>query len=45
METVKVDSEELENYPIENFIGKFVYNHWFTFEFLYKNINLTLIKK
>jgi len=27
METERLNSEELENYPIDNFIGKFVYNH------------------
>jgi len=27
MEIVRVNSEELEKYPIENFIDKFVYNH------------------
>ena len=28
MELVRVNSEELENYPIENFIDKFVYTHY-----------------
>lgn len=27
MEIVRVNSEELENYPIEDLIDKFVYNH------------------
>jgi len=28
MEIVRVNSEELENYPVENLIDKFVYNHF-----------------